>query len=64
MPGYRNATRYYCLETTAAPQSGWLPVPGFAAMPAAPGVHTVTCEVPDPAGQAFYRLRVWLQQQP
>lgn len=64
VPGYRNATRYYCLETTAAPQSGWLPVPGFAAMPAAPGVHTVTCEVPDPAGQAFYRLRVWLQQQP
>jgi hypothetical protein len=65
--GYQNAERHYRLESSVAPgsQAPWSPVPGFADRTAGPGLATLTYAVsPDPGAARFYRLCVWLQQQP
>jgi hypothetical protein len=65
--GYQNAERHYRLESTASPGPGavWSPVPGFADHTADSGSVTLTCAVSPQAGATcFYRLCVWLQQNP
>jgi len=65
--GYQNAERHYRLESTGSPAPGavWSPVPGLEDRAAGPGSVTLACLVsPEPWASRFYRLRVWLQQQP
>ncbi len=65
--GYQNAARHYRLETRAGlePHAVWTAVAGFEDHPAISGSEVVTYSVtPASTAPAFFRTRVWLQQQP
>lgn len=57
--GYEGRNRFYSLEQTANPASGWQGVTGFTNVPG--NNTTITYPAPGTNSSAFYRGRVWLQ---